>query len=134
MDFVKHISTDAGQSEGDPKITTLKLARGRLTGGFLFFPSGPAGTLHFRARMGIHQLLPFNADGSYSLDDCVIPFHLGIDLTAPPYEIDLITWNTSEDYAHALTVGLFLTPKTSRNEDVSTLDAIQAMCEVYKKP
>jgi len=74
MDFVKYIDTVVGHDAADPLTTTIKLTRGRLTGGFLFFPSGPAGTLHFLARIGVHQLIPFNSGESYHMDDCMIPF------------------------------------------------------------
>ena len=134
MDFVKYISTTVGRDAANPLTTTIKLTRGRLTGGFLFFPSGPAGKLHFQARIGVHQLIPFNNDESYHMDDCMVPFHLGIDLSTPPFEIDCITWNTSEEYAHALTVGFFLTPKSRRNAEINTLHALETLCEGYHKP
>jgi hypothetical protein len=125
MDFVKYINTEVGRNASNPLVTTLKLTRGRLTGGFLFFPSGPAGLLHFQARIGVHQLLPFNTDGSYHMDDCMIPFHLRIDLTSPPYAIDLITWNESTTYAHALTVGFFLLAKSRRGKEINRLETME---------
>jgi len=133
VDFTKYISTPAETTEADPLTTTIKLTRGRLVGGFVFFPSGPAGTLHFVARMGPQQLIPFNAGESYSLDDCVIPFHLKIDLSTPPYEINIVTWNTSTLYDHALTVGFYLTPKSRRNKEINALDALEALCKGYHK-
>ena len=114
MDFVYKIDTPITASAADPKITVVKLTRGRLVGGFLYFPSGPAGTLHFLIRVGVHQLLPFNVGQSFAVDDCVIPIHCGIDLFEPPFEINLVTWNTSTLYTHTLTVGLFLDPKKER--------------------
>jgi len=134
MDFVKYINTPKNTSEADPKTTTLKLTKGRLMGGFLFFPSGPAGKLHFIARIGKHQLIPFNSDESYRLDDCVIPLHLGIELSTEPYEIECVTWNDSTLYDHALTVSFFLTPKTKRNKNIEDLKAIETLCKGYHKP
>ena len=134
MDFTKYISTVVGRDAAAPLTTTIKLTRGRLTGGFLFFPSGPAGTLHFLARIGVHQLIPFNSGESYHMDDCMIPFHLGIDLLTPPYEIDCVTWNTSTEFPHALTVGFFLTPKSRKNREISALAALETLCEGYHKP
>ena len=134
MDFVKYIDTVVGRDAADPVTTTIKLTRGRLTGGFLFFPSGPAGKLHFLARIGVHQLIPFNSGESYHMDDCTIPFHIGIDLLTPPYEIDCVTWNTSTEHDHALTVGFFLTPKSRRNKEISALQALGTICEGYHKP
>lgn len=121
MDFAKYISTPVGKTEADPLITTLKLTKGRLTGGFLYFPSGPAGVLHFYARMGVHQILPFNTDEDFRLDDCAMPFTLGIDLVEPPYSVDCVTWNDSALYAHALTICFSLEPHGSKRYDLETL-------------
>jgi len=121
MDFVKYISTPKDTAESDPQVTTLKLTKGRLTGGFLFFPSGPAGVLHFYARMGVHQILPFNTGQDFRLDDCVVPFSLGIDLVEPPFAVDCITWNDSTLYPHVLTVCFSLKPSGGKKHDLETL-------------
>ena len=110
MDYVVYISTPASTTKEAPLTTSLRLSAGRLTGGFLYFPRGPSGYLHFIARVGAHQIIPFNPDQSYRLNGCVIPLHLDIDFFKPPFHIDLITWNTSTTYAHACTVGFFLDP------------------------
>lgn len=121
MDFVKYISTPEDTTESDPLVTTLKLTKGRLTGGFLYFPPGPAGVLHFYARMGVHQILPFNTDEDFRLDDCVIPFTLGINLVEPPFSVDIITWNDSTQYPHILTVCFSLEPHSATRYDLETL-------------
>ena len=114
MDFVYKIDTPITATAEDPKITVATLTRGRLVGGFLSFPIGPAGTLHFLARIGIHQIIPFNPGHSYALDNCVVPLHFAIDLPEPPYQVELVTWNTSELYTHTLTVAFFLDPLHKR--------------------
>ena len=134
MDFVKQISTPKNTTEAAPLTTSLKLTRGRLTGGLLYFPSGPAGKLHFLAKIGAHQLIPFNYGESYCLDDVVVPFHLEIDLSNPPFEINLVTWNTSTEHAHTLTATFFLTPKSRRNQEINALKALETLCEGYHKP
>jgi len=121
LDFVLYISTPKNTSKADPLITSLKLTKGRLTGGFLFFPSGPAGKLHFIARMGRHQILPFNAGQSYRLDDCVVNFDLGIKLYEPPFIVDCITWNESTEYSHVLNVGFALEPDLKKQYDIDSL-------------
>lgn len=131
MDFLKYISTDKKYSESDPLITRLKLTRGRLAGGFLFFPSGPAGELHFLARIGVHQILPFNTGQNYNLDDCVIPLSLGIDLDEPPYYVDCVTWNDSGSLPHALTVCFFL---DSRGEEKYNLKLLKTLIETGRLP
>lgn len=110
MDFVFKIDTPANTSAADPKITLARLTRGRLVGGFLYFPTGPSGVLHFLARAGVHQICPANTDEAYALDDCVVPLHFALDLPEPPFSIDLVTWNLSTLYSHTLTVSIFLEP------------------------
>jgi hypothetical protein len=121
MDFSKYISTPANTTEAAAICTKLRLAKGRLAGGLLYFPAGPAGLLHFRAMIGIHQILPFNTGESLRLNDCVIPVSLGIDLFEPPYEIDLVTWNDSTLYAHAMTILLRLDPGPGSAYDLANL-------------
>lgn len=123
MDFLKYISTPANTSENTPLITTLKLTKGRLSGGFLFFPTGPAGLLHFRAEIGVHQIIPFNTGENYRLNGCIAPFHLEIDILQPPFCVDCITWNDSTIYSHALTVCFFLNPIAW--EDKFNLEALK---------
>ena len=113
MDFIYKITTPKAGTAGNPKTTIARLTRGRLTGGFLYFPAGPAGTLHFLAKRGVHQILPFNVGQSYALDDCVVPLNFALTLAEPPFQIDLITWNTSVLYEHTLTVAIFLDPPKS---------------------
>ena len=121
MDILQYISTPKNTLEADPLVTTIKLTRGRLTGGSLFFPSGPAGKLHFLARIGVHQIIPFNTGQNLRLDDCVFPFSLGFDLLEPPFELDCETWNDSTLYDHVLTLILNIEPMLDADHDIKTL-------------
>jgi len=121
MDILQYISTPKNTLEADPLQTTIKLTRGRLTGGSLYFPPGPAGKLHFLARIGEHQIIPFNTGQNVRLDDCVLPLSIGIDLVEPPYELLCETWNDSTLYAHVLTLVLHLEPMIDEHNDIKTL-------------
>jgi len=110
MDFSLYISTPANTSEASPLISSLTLTKGRLVGGFLFFPSGPAGTLHLIAKIGKVQIIPFNTGQNYALNRCIMPLTIDIDISQPPYILDVITWNDSTTYPHALTLTLFIDP------------------------
>ncbi len=121
MDILQYISTPANTLEADPLTTVIKLTRGRLAGGSIYFPSGPAGKLHFLARLGVHQIIPFNTGQNLRLDDAVFPLSLGIDLLEPPYELDCITWNDSTLYAHVLTIVLNLEPMIDKENDIKSL-------------
>jgi len=121
MDILQYISTPKNTLEASPLITTIKLTKGRLTGGSLFFPSGPAGKLHFIARIGVHQIIPFNTGQNLRLDDCVVPLSLGFDLIEPPFELDCETWNDSTLYDHVLTLILNIEPMIDEEHDIKSL-------------
>lgn len=132
MDYVQYISTPANTQESDPLITSLHLSRGRLSGGFLYFPRGPSGYLHFIARIGVHQIVPFNAGQSYRLNQAVVPLDLNIDFFQPPYIIDCVTWNDSSTYSHALTVGFFLDPYAKPREKTGIIGTVLNAVTGYK--
>lgn len=134
MDFLKYISTPVGRDASNPLTTQLTLTRGRLTAGFLYFPSGPAGLLHFYASIGVHQILPFNTGENFRLDDCVIPFTLGIDLIEPPFHVNFVTWNDSTLYAHVLTVCFSLEPIAKNKYDLQILKQEFPETKGYPKP
>jgi len=134
VDFYKYISTPKNTSADNPLTTTIKLARGKLTGGFVFFPSGPAGLLHFIANVGVHQILPFNTGENYRLDDALANFHLSITLAEPPFLIDCITWNDSTLYDHVLSVCFYLEPINRKFISLDALKEAFAGTKGYQKP
>ena len=133
MDFLAYISTPKNTLEIPGQILKLHLTRGRLTGGFLYFPSGPAGTLHFLARIAGHQIIPFSPGESYRLDDCVIPFSLGIDLLEPPFFVDCVTWNDSNSHAHVLTVCFFVSPSDKKRSIIKRIKNPFSGTDGYQK-
>ena len=120
MDYAITITTEhSTYTQSAPKRTALKLTRGRLAGGWLHFPPGPAGKLHIQIWQANHQIAPATPGESYALDDAIAPLDLSQDLDQKPYTIYIHTWNTSTTYDHACTVSLYLrtppkkqTPKT----------------------
>jgi len=134
VDFLVYINTVVGKTEAAPLITPVHLTKGRLVGGFLFFPPGPAGVLHFQARFGLNQILPFTPGESYQLDDCVIPFSLGFDLVEPPFNIDCVTWNESTSWPHVLTVCFFLAPPSRKKFTLGKLKNALFDTNGYPKP
>jgi len=133
VDYVVYISTPAHTGESAPLKTRLYLSKGRLTGGFLYFPRGPTGYLHFIAKIGTHQIAPYNIDQSYRLNGCVVPLYLNIDLFEPPFIIDCITWNDSLDFVHAMTAGFFLDPWQKRRTPKSIVGSIFEAATGYLK-
>ena len=111
MDYLYKVDTaHSTYTRNNPKRTTVKLSRGRITGGFIYFPSGPAGTLNLTVVRAGYQIAPVDPQQSYALDDCVIPISPGYDLDQPPYVLTLLTWNDSTQYSHTLTISFILDP------------------------
>lgn len=111
MDYVVRIKTAHSTYTHDaPLVTPLHLTRGRLVGGWVHFPPGPAGLLHLRVTRGIHQILPFNNGQDYALDDAVAPLLVNHLLDQPPFTLNIQTWNESTTIDHTLSVCLFLEP------------------------
>jgi len=111
MDFAKYISTaHSTYTEATPLITDLLITKGRLKGGWLYFPSGPAGLLHVKVLRGGHQVLPATPEEDIALDDCMVPLFLDLDVAYPPLLLQIYTWNLSTSAAHALTICFFLDP------------------------
>lgn len=132
MDYLLYIDTPPANNEDNPKKTTLKLSRGRLTGGFLYFPRGPSGYLHFEAYIATWKILPYNKDETYRLNGCVVPLYLNIDFFEPPFLIDCITWNDSKVYDHVLTVGFFLDPYAKPRKSKGIVKSIYDATLGYK--
>ena len=110
MDYIVKIDTPKETAAANPKETTLHLTAGFLSGGFLYFPSGPAGTLQVSILHGLTPIAPVNQGKYYALDDCVIPLDIKFPILEPPYLVTIKTLNSSTDYTHSVTVGLFLDP------------------------
>jgi len=133
MDFLQYISTPVGKTESSPLKTPLTLTAGRLVGGFLFFPRGPAGLLHFIAKIGEHQILPYNTGQNYRLNGAKANFHLNIDFFEPPYIIDCITWNDSTTLSHVLTVVFFLEPHKPLRKVTNVVKSLFNSTDGYRK-
>ena len=134
MDFIFNINTPKDTPETSPQITNVKLTRGRLFGGFVYFPSGPAGLLHLTAQIGIHQIIPYNTGENIRLDDCIAPLSIGINLDEPPFDVDILTWNDSTEYDHSLTVCLSLIPSRRKRKIIDTMSDLFAGTKGYHKP
>lgn len=109
MDFTKYISTDhSTYTESSPLITPLKIIKGRIVGGWIRFPYGSAGTLHITVLRGLQQIFPSTPDEDYNGDNVIYPLFGNLDISGPPAELSIHTWNLSTSNAHALIFCVFL--------------------------
>lgn len=134
MDYIAHITTEhSTYTRANPKRTVIKMSRGRVTEGWIFFPSGPAGTLHLILLRASHQIAPVDSDQSYALDDVLAPLRPGYDLHQPPYQVTVSTWNTSIEHNHTLTISLTLDPffgKPPKRPFLSSLFKLRSKPEI----
>ncbi len=111
MDYAVKIDTEhSDYTRSAPKRTVLQMTRGRLAGGWIYYPSGPAGLLHLTILRAKHQIAPVDPQQNYALDDAIMPLSLGFDLDQPPFQLTIATWNDSTTYDHTLTISLTLDP------------------------
>ena len=108
MDYYKKITTPEATTEANPLLTSFKITRGYIYGGFLYFPPGSAGLLHVALNVGLHQILPANQGEYVRADNRVLPIDFFQLVDQPPFEITVTTWNESEDYEHSVDLCLFL--------------------------
>lgn len=109
MDYLKYISTEhTVYSEANPKKTIMSIARGTIVGGWIYFPSGPAGLLNCIVRKAKFQIFPNEQGQTYRLDNCMAPLFGNVEILQPPYQLTIETWNLSTTYNHALTICIFI--------------------------
>lgn len=108
MDYQLYISTPKNTPASAPKKTDLELTQGFLKSGWIYFPYGPAGTLHCQLWLADTQIAPANRGASYNLDDAVAPLKIDFLLGEPPFILTVRTWNTSTENDHALNLCVVL--------------------------
>jgi hypothetical protein len=111
MVYVFSITTPKNTPEPSKGKTTIaKMERGIIKRFEIKFPPGPAGLLHVRIRRGSHQVWPTNPLGSFASDFETIAFDDEFDLTVPPYQLEIDTWNVDDTYDHTVYVRFLLKP------------------------
>lgn len=134
MDFIYSITTPQNTLEAAPLVTPVKLTRGKLVSGWIYFPSDALNNLYFIARIGSHQVTPFNPSSSITLSDCIAPLTFGIELKEPPFIVDLITWNISTTADYYLSVCFALEPIGRRPWNIDKVVNEFAGTQGYSKP
>lgn len=111
MDYTAHITTPLSTAATAPVTTRIKVDRGFLRAGWIYFPVGPSGLLHCQLFHGNSQIAPANRGASFNLNNVLMPFLIGINIDEPPFEITVVTWNLSTDYDHTCNVLLSMDSK-----------------------
>ena len=104
MIYSTYISTPITEYETLPKQTVLKVTNGLVYKVEVDFPPGPRGTLKVQIFDGGHQLWPSTPGESFMADGYCISFDDTFLKLVAPFQFDIYTWNTAEDYDHGVTV------------------------------
>jgi len=125
VDYLVTITTEhSTYTRSAPKRTVLKMSRGRITSGWIYFPSGPAGLLNLILLRASYQIAPVDPQQAYRLDDAIATLSPNFDLHQPPYQVTALTWNDSTTYDHTLTLSLTLDPFFGRPPKRSFLSSL----------
>jgi hypothetical protein len=136
MDYAVTISTQHSHtSPNHPAMTAMHLTKGRLVGGWIWFPPGSAGLLRVQVWRSLNQLAPSVGGQWYRGDDCVLPLYIGYTLSTHPLDVVVRTWNASTTYDHECTVSLFLDNPGHRSDPELTKirQAIEAWAQRVKR-
>ena len=104
MIYTATVETAHSTLESNPKRTTLKLTKGMIYRVAFYFPPGPSGLVGVRVLHSHYQVWPNKPEEFFYGDNITIEFEDTFLLSAPPFELDIYTWNTDTAYAHTIQV------------------------------
>ena len=124
MFYVFAIATPANTPATAKVKTTLQLARGRVTGMQVHFPSGHIGLTHIQLARGLHQFYPTIPEANFSSSGEAIVWAEDFLLDFEPYELEAYTWNTDDTYDHTITVRVEM---EALKEEIDLLAEIESL-------
>lgn len=68
----------------------------------LVFPSGCAGLVGTRIKQGSHQVFPSNTGNWFTGDNINISFPENLNMTSPPYYLEIQAYNEDDRYPHTI--------------------------------
>jgi len=92
-------------SEYNPKVITIKLAKGLLDFVDVGIPEWINRLAKCRIFYNAVQVLPFNRDSWFTGDNATIRIPLSIQMIDDPYEITIHGYNLDDTFSHQLSFG-----------------------------
>jgi len=94
------ISTPANTTAASPQVTDCKIEKGLIKELFVNFPPGPSGLLYLQIEYHEVKIFPMTKNYFHG-DNMLFEFHdVGYKLSAAPFLLKAITWNTDDTFAH----------------------------------
>jgi hypothetical protein len=110
MEYEIEVEVPADTPASDPILETLKLDKGILEEGWIYFPLGCVHKVLARIYHGQFQIAPMNRDGWLRGDGARVPIASKYDLTQAPYYLTIRACSPGTTYDHAITVHVGLNP------------------------
>jgi len=111
MEFEAEFTIPANTAQTSPAYQVMKVSRGVITRVMVRPRPGHAALAHLQIRYHEHQLYPTNPDGDFHGDQHIIEWDEYKELTAAPFDLRLVGWNTDDTYEHTFDVGVAILEK-----------------------
>lgn len=104
MVYAKTVTESSGGSADSPSRNALKITGGLIYDFELYLPPGSSGLLHVWIMHGNYQVWPSVAGETFFGDNTLIAFEDRYLVTAPPYQLDIYSYNLDDTYDHKFQV------------------------------
>lgn len=98
--FSYSIDTPKDTPFSDKQKTKIKLCPGIIHRVAIKIPPGSRGTLHVYVSHHLHQIVPCSSGEDFHGDDVNVDYQEFYPLSGLDTQLDVYTWNLSEDYDH----------------------------------
>jgi hypothetical protein len=133
MDYFVNIETPSGTSESNPLITTVNLTKGILVSGQIIFSDDCDYKHHITFYIADTRLAPFNRDQNYVGDNSIIKVNFDQDFHKPPFQLQIVTWNTDKQSAKRVLIELFLDPFGKQRTNKNFIQLSKELIDGYLK-
>lgn len=111
------INTLSNITENNAIKTVLEIDAGTIQFIDVIIPPGACGLMHVTVKYHTIQILPFNPTGTISGDSMDTRYDIYYDVTEPPNEIEIMSYNLDDTYDHTIYIGVMVEHANSINLD-----------------
>lgn len=129
MHYFFEVIVPAGTAEAQPYKKILPLTAGYITAMQIIIPVGHAGTAHLQIFYHEFQLYPLSRGENYHGDDMDLSFADRQAITAEPFELKAVGWNSDEDYDHRFLVSVEVLRLTNEGTE-TTATTVQDLADI----
>lgn len=102
MAYVFELSVPSGTTEQAPAKQVIDILPCIIEEVTLIHPAGCVGLVGTWFLYQSHQLYPFNAGARFKGNGASIPFKPKTEITEPPFQLTMLSFNDDDTYAHTV--------------------------------